>query len=157
MRVSQDLVQDAFLKLWEKPGIISTIESPKAYLFQAVRNNCLNHRRHLNIKHSVEGELVAKLHSVEKDAYFDDNNPLQSLLELEINGKMDEIVQSMPEKCRQVFKMSRRDFLKNKEIAKKLDISVKMVEKHISKALALLRGGLSDYLTVFLVLLLHNF
>jgi len=43
LRISQDLVQDAFLKLWEKPEIISSIESPKAYLFQAVRNSCLNH------------------------------------------------------------------------------------------------------------------
>jgi RNA polymerase sigma-70 factor, ECF subfamily len=157
LRVSQDLVQDAFLKLWEKPQSISTIESPKAYLFQAVRNNCLNHHRHLNIKYSVEKKLVAKIDSLEKATYFDYKDPLHSLLELEIDDKVDKIVQSMPEKCRQIFKMSRRDFLKNKEIAKKLGISVKMVEKHISKALVLLRTGLSEYMTALLLLLLNKF
>lgn len=157
LRVSQDLVQDAFLKLWEKPEIISTIESPKAYLFQAVRNSCLNHRRHLNIKHSAEEKLLDKLYSFEKDVFFDYNAPLHSLLELEMDEKIDEIVESMPEKCRQVFKMSRRDYLKNKQIAKILGISVKMVEKHISKALALLRAGLSEYLAVLVVLLLTEF
>jgi len=156
LQVSQDLVQDAFLKLWEKPEIISTIESPKAYLFQAVRNSCLNHCRHLNIKHSVEEELVAKINFLEKAASIDYYDPLHSLLELEIGDKIDEIVQSMPEKCRQVFKMSRRDFRKNKQIAKELGISVKMVEKHISKALALLRAGLSEYLAVLLLLLLTD-
>ena len=157
LQISQDLVQDAFLKLWEKPEIISTIESPKAYLFQAVRNNCLNHCRHLNIKHCVEEELGTKINSLEKAASIDYYDPLHSLLEHEIGDKIDEIVQSMPEKCRQVFKMSRRDFRKNKQIAKELSISVKMVEKHISKALSLLRLGLSEYMTALLILLFYQF
>ncbi len=157
LRVSQDLVQDAFMKLWEKSGIISTIDSPKAYLFQVVRNSCLNHCRHLNIKRIAEDTLAAKINSFEKDAFFNYYSPLQSLLELEINEKMDKIVESMPEKCRQVFKMSRRDFLKNKEIAKQQGISVKMVEKYISKALIILRSGLSEYMTVLLILLLNGF
>jgi RNA polymerase sigma-70 factor (ECF subfamily) len=59
----------------------------------------------------------------------------------------------MPEKCREVFKMSRKDFLKNKQIAKALGISEKMVEKHISKALMLLRSGISDYLSIFLLII----
>ena len=157
LQVSQDLVQDTFLKLWEKPEIISTIELPKAYLFHAVRNSCLNHHRHINIKHSAEEELTAKIDSFEKNVFFDYYDPLHSLLEHEINGKIDEIVQSMPEKCGRVFKMSRRDFLKNKQIAKELGISVKMVEKHISKALAMLRAGLSEYMTALLILLLNKF
>lgn len=157
LQVSQDLVQDAFLKLWEKPQIISTIKSPKSYLFQAVRNSCLNHCRHVNIKHSTNEKLMAKIDALEKDVYFNCNDPLHSLLELEITEKIDEVIQSMPEKCRIVFKMSRRDLKRNKQIAQELEISVKMVEKHISKALALLRAGLSEYLTVLLILLLTEF
>ncbi|NCB09186.1 MAG: RNA polymerase sigma-70 factor [Bacteroidia bacterium] len=151
IQVSQDLVQDAFLKLWEKE-LPETIESPKSYLFQAVKNSCLNHHRHINIKNAVEKKLAEKINAFEKSGFYDINDPLHSLLEHEIGDKVEKIVQSMPEKCREIFRMSRRDFLKNKQIALEMGISEKMVEKHISKALALLRKGLSDYLTILLIL-----
>jgi len=156
LQVSQDLVQDAFLKLWEKE-FPETIESPKAYLFQAVKNSCLNHHRHINIKNSTEKKLAEKIDAFEKSVFYEMDDPLHSLLEHEIGEKVETIVQSMPEKCREVFRMSRSDFMKNKQIALEMGISEKMVEKHISKALALLRKGLSDYLTVLLVLLLEKF
>jgi RNA polymerase sigma-70 factor (ECF subfamily) len=155
LKVSQDIVQDTFLKLWEREDI-SSVESPKAYLFQAVRNGCLNHCRHLNIKHSVEEKLVAKINSTEKSVFFENKDPLRSLLEYEIDKKIDEIVASMPEKCRQVFILSRHEFLRNKQIAEKLGISVKMVEKHISKALFILRAGLSEYLVALIILLVNR-
>lgn len=157
LQVSQDLVQDAFLKLWEKQNREVTIVSPKAYLFQAVRNSCLNHQRHLKIKYSVEEELANKINSIEKSVYFENDDPLHSLLELELNEKIEETIKTMPEKCQTVYKMSRQDFLKNKQIANKLGISVKMVEKHISKALQILRSGLSDYMGILLIILLDNF
>lgn len=151
IQVSQDLVQDAFLKLWERTEIHSTIESPKAYLFQAVRNSCLNHHRHLNIKQSVEAKLYSKIDAQERMAYLGIDDPMYSLLEMEMEEKVQHIIESLPEKCREVFKLSRRNLLKNKEIADKLGISVKMVEKHISKALTILRVELADYLGVILL------
>ncbi len=158
MQIAQDLVQDAFLKLWEKPGKLSSVESPKAYLFQAVRNNCLNNQRHLNIKQNVKDELKSKLNALEQSAYFESQDPLNSLFEKEIEQKVEELVQAMPEKCRQVFIMSRREYLKNKEISQKLGISEKMVEKHISKALYILRSGLSKHLgMIFFFMLRKNF
>lgn len=156
IQVSRDLVQDAFLKLWEKQNSKTSIESPKAYLFQTVRNSCLNHQRHIKIKHSVEENLIRKINSTEKSVYYELGNPFQSLLELELEEIIGELVNSMPDKCRQVYKMSRHDFLKNKQIAKKLDISVKAVEKHISKALLILRFGLSNYLMVLMLFSLTN-
>lgn len=157
LQVSQDLVQEAFLILWEKQNKEVTIVSPKAYLFQAVRNSCLNHQRHLKIKYSVEEQLANKINSIEKSVYFENDDPLHSLLELELNEKIEETIKTMPEKCQKVYKMSRQDFLKNKQIATKLGISVKMVEKHISKALQILRSGLSDYMGILLIILLNNF
>lgn len=156
LQVSQDLVQEVFLKLWEKQNEETTIVSPKAYLFQAVRNSCLNHQRHLKIKYSAEEELANRINSIEKSVYFENDDPLHSLLELELNEKIEETIKTMPEKCRQVYKMSRQDFLKNKQIAKELSISVKMVEKHISKALQILRSGLSEYMGFLLFILLNN-
>jgi RNA polymerase sigma-70 factor, ECF subfamily len=155
LEVSQDMVQDAFLKLWENPDILHNIKSPKAYLFQSVRNNCRNYQRHLQIKHSAEEKLTFEIVSFEKETFFDNNDPLHSLLEMEMEQEIERIIQSMPEKCRQVFRMSRRDQLKNAEIARELNISVKMVEKHISKALAIMRSRLSNFLgtVLFLVFL----
>lgn len=154
-QVSQDLVQDAFMKLWEQYHIDTHIISPEAYLFQAVRNNCLNYHRHLKTKYTVEEDLASKINSFERSAYFDRVDPLRSLLELELKEKINILIETMPEKCQKVYKMSRHDLLKNKQIAQQLGISVKMVEKHISKSLMILRVGLKDYLGIFLFILIE--
>jgi RNA polymerase sigma-70 factor (ECF subfamily) len=154
LQISQDLVQDAFLNLWKTYDSQTKVESPKAYLFQAVKNSCLNHQRHLKIKYSVEEKLVSKINSLEKSVYYAQDDPYQSLLELELERKIEETVDTMPDKCRQVYKMSRHNFLKNKQIANKLGISVKMVEKHISKALLIMRTGLSEYIGILLLIFL---
>jgi RNA polymerase sigma-70 factor (ECF subfamily) len=155
-QVSKDLVQDVFIKLWEKSPTLSEIDSPKSYLFQAVKNNCLNYNRHLNLKHSVENNILNKLNTLEKSAFFDFKDPLQSLLEIEIEEKVEAIIQSMPEKCRMVYILSRHKHLKNVQIAREMGITLKMVEKHISKALLLLRKGLAEYFSVLLIFLLNK-
>ena len=154
LQAAQDLVQDAFLILWEKADTLDIHSSPKAYLFQAVRNSCLNYKRHINIRRSVEDELNFKINFSEKLNYVDFNDPYYSLLELDLQQKIDSIVNSLPEKCLEVFKLSRQNNLRNKEIAEELGISIKMVEKHISRALTVLRGELSEYLSLLLLFLL---
>ena len=156
LTIAQDIVQDAFLTLWEKSESITILDSPKAYLFQAVRNKALNYNRHLQVKQSVRDELIAKINEAEKITYSDFNDPFYSLLEQEMEQKIEILIDSMPEKCREVFKMSRHDHLKNKEIADKMGISVKMVEKYISKSLQILRTELSDYMSILLLILLKN-
>jgi RNA polymerase sigma-70 factor (ECF subfamily) len=154
--VSKDLVQDVFIKLWEKSPTLSEIDSPKTYLFQSVKNNCLNYHRHINLKRSVEDNMLIKINSLEKSAFTDFNDPLHSLLEIEIEEKVETIIQSMPEKCRKVYILSRHKHLKNVQIASEMGVTLKMVEKHISKALLLLRKGLAEYLSVLLILLLNK-
>jgi RNA polymerase sigma-70 factor, ECF subfamily len=153
LQTSQDIVQDAFLKLWEKSPSLDSFEIPRAYLFQSVKNSCLNHIRHIRIMHSAEGKLVSQIMEAEKNLFLSPDDPLQSLLERDIQNKIDEIVQAMPEKCREVFLLSRYSMLKNKEIADKMGISVKMVEKQISKSLLILRRNLPEYFGVLLFLL----
>lgn len=156
LSAAQDIVQDAFLALWEKSETITIHDSPKAYLFQAVRNKALNYNRHLQVKQSVREDLISKIETAEKAVFSDFNDPFYSLLEQEMEQKIAILIDSMPEKCREVFKMSRQDHLKNKEIADKMGISVKMVEKYISKALLVLRTELSDYMSILLLILLKN-
>jgi RNA polymerase sigma-70 factor (ECF subfamily) len=67
-----------------------------------------------------------------------------------------EVLDELPDKCRMVFKLSRYEELKYGEIADKLGISVKAVEKHITKALKVFRVKLKDYLPLFFLLWLHR-
>ncbi len=154
LQSAKDIVQDTFMKLWEKMDNINL--SPKAYLFQSVKNNSLNYKRHLKKGASVRDELAFKINAIENLAYFDFNDPYYSLLELEMEEKIQETIESLPPKCLKVFNMSRKDYLPNKEIAEKLGVSVKAVEKHISKALSVLRIELSEYLGLLLLILLKN-
>jgi RNA polymerase sigma-70 factor (ECF subfamily) len=67
----------------------------------------------------------------------------------EITGLLQEYIEKLPEKCRQIFIMSRQQGLKNQEIADQLEISVRTVESQIYHALKLIRIGLKDYLPIF--------
>ena len=97
--------------------------------------------------------MVNKIIAVEKSLYLTKEDPLQSLLEKELEQKIEEIVADLPEKCQLVFKLSRKKNLQNKEIAEKLGISIKTVEKHITTALSVLRKEMTDYLIIVLPLI----
>jgi len=156
LQVSQDIVQDAFLKLWENSPSLDSYEMPKAYLFQSVKNSCLNYLRHIKTRHSAEAKLLNRFQEAEKASFLESGDPMQSLLEQDVHEKIDAIIASMPEKCRQVFLLSRHGGLKNKEIAEQMGVSVKMVEKQISKALLILRIQLAGYFSLMLALLLQK-
>jgi len=149
-------VQDAFVVLWDKADKLDIKKSPKAYLYQAVKNSCLNYNRHLSIAQSAEDELIKKISDLEKQVYQNSDSPYFSLIELELEEKIAEVIESMPDKCKEVFKLSRFEHLKNKEIAEKLDISLKTVEKHISKALTILRRDLADYVGILLTMFISR-
>ena len=150
------MVQDAFFVLWQKADQLEIKQSPKAYLYQAVKNSCLNYNRHLSIKQKAEKEIASKIAELERQVYSGSDAPYWGLIELELEEKITEVIENLPEKCQEVFKLSRYQKLKNKEIADKLGVSVKMVEKHISKALLVLRRELSDYLGVLLTIFISK-
>ncbi|MCL3779540.1 RNA polymerase sigma-70 factor [Prolixibacteraceae bacterium JC049] len=150
MQVAKDLVQDAFMLLWDKANTIQINHSVKAYLYQSIKNSCLNYNRHTKIKQSVQHTLETETNE------FSNNDPYYSLIELELEEKIAEVIESLPPKCKEVFKLSRFEQLKNREIADQMSISVKMVEKHISKAIQILRQQLTEFLSLFMALLLEN-
>ena len=154
LQVAKDIVQDTFLSLWEKADQINS--SPKAYLFQSVKNRSFNYLRHLKIDPAVKDVVSHKISFAERMEYFDFNDPYYSLLELEMEQKIEKAINSLPEKCLLVFNLSRKEHLKNKEIAEKLGVSIKAIEKHISKALSVLRLELSEYIGLLLLILLKN-
>jgi len=136
---AKDLVQDAFLSILNKKADDPEIENLKSYLYRAVRNNCLNYLNHKTIEHDFEEQEIER--SKREMEYYDIH---KTLVEKELQQKITEAVNSLPESYRLPFVMSRFGEMKNKEIAEKLEIPVRTVETKIYRALNLLREKLEN-------------
>lgn len=143
---AEEIVQSTFLSVWEKRETLSIRTGVKPYLYAMVRNACLNVIKHEKIKqkHAVE-ELAVGVHSYDSVSH----TVAGSELELKIQQAMEQL----PEQCRLVFKLSRFEELKYSEIAEQLNISIKTVENHMGKALKIMREQLKDYLPLLIVLM----
>lgn len=117
--LSEDLVQEVFVTLWERRGEIDKNLSIRAYLYTAVKNRCLNHMKHQKVRMKfAEVELLTK----ERHAFFRD-----SLIEEETHRLVYQAINELPEKCRKIIQMNLEGF-KNKEIAEQLNISINTVK-----------------------------
>lgn len=145
--VAEGIVQQVFLKLWEKRNTLSIDVSVKAYLYKSIYNHCLNYLKHQQIK-SVHEKYVSKQPvSLAENA---EGKVLSSELQKQIQSALNEL----PEQCGAVFKMNRFDGLKYQEIADMLGISVKTVEAHMGKALRIMRAKLAEYLPATIIFFL---
>lgn len=134
---SEDIVQEIFITLYQKRNILEITVSLKAYLCQALKYKVLNEFR-------AEGIRTKYV----KNLFFNDtckNDFVEGIEAKELNKKIEEVLKTLPEKCRQVFLLSRKENMSNKEISSELNISVSTVEKHIGKALKILKENLNIY------------
>ena len=138
---AEEIVQDLFVKLWEKREKLFIETSLKNYLFRSVKNLCLNFIQHNKTK-IQHAQIV--LSEVESNFSDDDNYP-----EIDLVVKIEESINSLPEKRKEIFRLSRQEGLKYHEIAQKLNISVKTVETQMSLAIKTLREKLKNYSTFF--------
>lgn len=143
---AEDIVQHVFVTLWEKSGTIQIQSSITAYLYRAVYHECLNHIKHMKVRSSHESYVKHQTTAEEAPV-------LEKLQEGELKKRLSMALSELPEGCRTVFQMSRFESLKYREIADRLDISVKTVENQMGKALRMLRTRLADYLALVLYLI----
>ena len=148
---ARDIVQDVFVKLWSDQTI-TIKQSLNALLFTMVRNSCLQQLEKQKVRSKYFESAKLKLQEEELRFYMEEKT---SLLEQELENKLNEVLANLPDRCRQVFTMSRFENKKNKEIAEELDISLKAVEKQITKALGTIRTEMKDYLPLLLFLSGH--
>ena len=128
-----DIVQTCFLNLWERHTRLPRVESPGTFLFAIVRNSCLNELRRIN---KEQGKAVPVSEMGEDISSVDvADHPERELLYNELNGEIEDVMKKLPPRTREVFTLSRFYGLKNREIAEKEQISIKVVERHIQKAL----------------------
>jgi len=144
--LARDLVHDVFMIFWQNKENITIKSSLSAYLFRMVRNKCLQEIERQKVRNNYSTEAL----NLDELAYYNDG--IKSIIELELEEKLKEAMDKMPDACRKVFIMSRFNGLKNKEIAEQLGISLKAVEKQITKALKILRLELKEYLPLLMYL-----
>ncbi len=127
--LSEDLAQDVFLLLWDKRLQIDD-KTLRSYLFTIARNSFLKSIRRRKYDLKFRSELLEN---------FETESPDYLLEMKEFDQKLQESLAALPERCRVIFLMNRMDGFTYREIAEALDISVKAVEKQMSKALSILR------------------
>lgn len=137
---AEEIVQELFVRLWENRSRTIIGSSVKNYLFVSVRNLALNHIRHNRIKEDYAKNIIPE----QDELYSPDTGAQTALLE-----RIEKEIESLPEKRREIFTLSRRDGLKYREIAEKLNVSVKTVETQMGLALKYLREKLKDCLPIF--------
>lgn len=145
---AEEIVQNTYLTIWDKRDKLDIHTSIKSYLYKAVYNNCLNWMKHYRVQ---QKHVEATRHQTV--LYIDDSS--EQLLGIELEQQIGLAINSIPKKCRTVFKLSRFENLTYSEIADQLNLSVKTVDNHMIKALKILREKLKDYLPLFLLLLLN--
>lgn len=143
---AKDIVQQVFLKLWTKRDSLKIEGVPGAYLYRSVINASLNHikkEKATNFKELSDNEFnkIDEIH---------DDKTEERLVAVK------KAVMDLPPQCQVVFSLSRYEGLSNKKIAENLGVSVKAVEKHLSKAMKTLREKLLPIITAFLFIFLSK-
>ncbi|MCS3800297.1 RNA polymerase sigma-70 factor [Niastella sp. OAS944] len=148
--IAEETVQNVFYKIWEKkvPDNIQT--SLKAYLYKAVYHESLNYLKHQKIKARYQLHVMQQTNN-----HNDHQGASRKILVKELEEKLRDAMNALPQQCRTIFQLSRFEGLKYQEIADQLGISVKTVENQMGKALKQLRVKLIDYLPIFLVALFY--
>lgn len=147
IEMARDVVQQVYYKMWEGRDSLNITLSVRAYLFKAVYHASLNTLAHKKNIEKYEHEQLT-------DFYF--STVIQSpeaeleLWHSDVAKALEEAITALPEKCREVFLLSKVEGLKNREIAEKLNISEKTVERHMSIALSRLRHDLDWLLQIIL-------
>jgi RNA polymerase sigma-70 factor (family 1) len=131
---AEEITGEVFVILWEKREQLNHTVCIRAYLYKSTQNRCLNYLKHQKVE-SLYINYLQRNNLL--DPRGDDTESSYNDKELALQLKM--AIDSLPEKCRQVFMMSRYEGMKYREIAVKLDISAKTVERHMSIALERLR------------------
>lgn len=134
----EDLVQEAFTAYWMKQAASDVIDSPRAYLYTAVRNRCIDairRRRRQDVELESVGEDILP---VEDDVAISDDEAVDNSVK---EARIWSAIDRLPAKRRRIFLMSRRDGMKYSEIAQSLGLSENTVRNQISKALEAIRQG----------------
>lgn len=147
--VCEDIVQEVFISLWQRRAKLEIKVSLKSYLYTSTVYKVYDHFN--KNKKMLKGELFGNFENK-----IETSNPESKLMHQELVSYLDSIIDSLPTKCKEVYRLSRENMLTNKEIAEQLDISQRTVEGHISKALKILKESLGVAVTIEFILFFYR-
>ena len=134
---SESIVQDVFLRLWQNRNTTIITTSLQHYLFRSVKNHCINFIEHERIKTRYQTSVM----QLESDR----NDYTEFFPEMDLMLRIDTAIASLPPKRQEIFRLAREEGLKYREIADRLQLSVKTVETQMTLALKQLRASLSAF------------
>lgn len=144
--MAEETVQELFVHIWEKRESLNIETSVKHYFFKSIRNQCLNLIQHQKVRKQYASSVM--------ESSKQETDPEQYYLEVDLIKRIEKSIESLPPKRQEIFRLSREQGLSYKEIAGKLNISVKTVEAQMGLALKYLRDELKDYSNHLVSLLL---
>lgn len=148
---AEDIVQDCFVKLLESQNLSQRL------LFTTVRNRCIDELRRLNLQPAIISLDTTTenftTHSPSGERWDEASPNEEGWDEAFEAARLWTAIDALPDRCREVFLMSKRDGMTYREIAEELDISERTVEHQISKALRILRSKASDFFQMLATLL----
>lgn len=143
--ISEDIVQNVFISVWERRNNLKTDLSIKSYLYKSVYNACINEYKRNNSVTALEKKYIAELDRIIEDK---DEASLQKLL-----GLVKEAIQELPPKCKEVFLLSKKEGLTNIEISEYLNISKNTIERQMTIAFSKIRKNVGNKTDMVLFLL----
>lgn len=144
---AEDIVQDVFVKIWNKSIDVTEPAAIKSFLYLSVRNACLNYLRHVGVEQKFLDSQNSNSTEVDK--------VLENIIRAEVLGEVHRAIESLPAGCRQVLKLAYFESLKNDAIAKELGVSINTVKTQKQRALQLLRMKLDINTYIFLIMILR--
>ena len=148
METCEDIVQEAFIKIWANRKFLEIRTSLKTYLVSLVQNLALNEIKHRKVKTLYRNMYHEMIMSLPADEH---------ILYTELNDAVENLFSQLDPEVLETYMLSRSHHLKYTEIAKKLNISVRTVEARISKTIRFLQSNLKDYkFAIFLTVVFQH-
>lgn len=148
LEAAEEVVQSTFVRFWETREKLNIEKSHASYLSVAVRNSCLNQLKHLKIKEAYKADN-------KREMEYEELRTEESNTD-ELVDKIKSAIEKLPEGRRKIFVLSRYEGLKYREIAERLNISVKTVENQMGSALKFLKSNLAEYIVSLLLIILFS-
>ena len=151
---AENIVQDVFLDFWEKKELLPLPINILAYLFTSIKNRCIDFLRHKIVQKEVENKMQEEYRLTLQMKYYSLGELDEGIFEKDdVEQLLSKVIDSLPERCREIFLKSKIEGKKQKEIAEEMNISINTVETQMGIAYKKLRNELKDYFPLFIFLL----
>ena len=143
--LSEDIVQNVFMRIWNKRKNLKEDFSITSFLYKSVYNEFIDQYRSQKTVYPLEKKYIDALNDIVEN---EDEHSLERIIKL-----VKREIQNLPPKCKEIFLLSKEEGLTNIEIAEYKNLSIKSVEAHITKAYSILRDSLGENTNIYLFLL----